>query len=189
MVSLHLLKNSCHGFKETRTRPHHALCSSPLLFTGPCNTVDEFCYFSGHFSNVWRSSKILTLASDIFARSTKLRTKKFIRILHCKSSTFFFCCRPPWRAMEAVGTRPSSSSQASFLGYMPPRNWLYRANSTFCTAGEPFLYSFRQAIDENTERRLPRTDPSGSPWWILSLWQQVPNNFPEFSICFIDSER
>lgn len=39
---------------------------------------------------------------------------------------------------------------------MPPRNWLYKTNSTYRTTGEPLLYSFSQAIDENTEHKQLR---------------------------------
>lgn len=79
--------------------------------------------------------------------------KKCNKILHCNGSAVF-CSRPPWRTAE--GAHPGSSSQRSFLGYMPPRNWLYKTNSTYRTAGEPLLYSFSQAIDENTEHKQLR---------------------------------
>lgn len=102
--------------------------------------------------------------------------KKCNKILDCNSFTFF-CSRPPRRTAEAEGACPGSSSQRPFLGYMPLRNLFYKTNSTYPTAGEPLLYSFSQAIDENTEHKQPRTDLCGSPWCMLPFWQWVPDNF------------
>lgn len=35
---------------------------------------------------------------------------------------------------------------------------MYKTNSTYPPAGEPLLYSFSQAIDENTEQKQPGTN-------------------------------
>lgn len=139
----------------------HHFCSQVLVHRSTDNTDDEFCFFSGHFSNAWKQFRILSLASDILARRTKLTTKNVSGF--CIAESHFFSAsdhrEEQWRQGEHT---PAAAAKGSFLGYVPPRNWLYKANSTYCTAGEPFLYSFRQAIDENTEHKLPRTDPSGS---------------------------